>query len=77
MIAISSGMGSIGDNGGGWVPDRTSKAALSMAWSCLALEAKSRGVACVLLQPRLGEDADGRRRAPRSARKRASATCAR
>src|SRR6476646_2989986 len=26
-IAISSGMGSIGDNGGGWVPYRTSKAA--------------------------------------------------
>ena len=33
MIAISSGMGSIGDNGGGWVPYRTSKAALNMAWS--------------------------------------------
>ena len=34
MIAISSGMGSIGDNGGGWVPYRTSKAALNMAWNC-------------------------------------------
>jgi NAD(P)-dependent dehydrogenase (short-subunit alcohol dehydrogenase family) len=51
MIAISSGMGSIGDNGGGWVPYRTSKAALNMAWSNLALEAKSRGVACVLFSP--------------------------
>jgi NAD(P)-dependent dehydrogenase (short-subunit alcohol dehydrogenase family) len=51
MIAISSGMGSIGDNGGGWVPYRTSKAALNMAWSNLALEAKGRGVACVLLSP--------------------------
>jgi NAD(P)-dependent dehydrogenase (short-subunit alcohol dehydrogenase family) len=51
MIAISSGMGSIGDNGGGWVPYRTSKAALNMAWSCLALDAKSRGVTCVLLSP--------------------------
>jgi NAD(P)-dependent dehydrogenase (short-subunit alcohol dehydrogenase family) len=51
MIAISSGMGSIGDNGGGWVPYRTSKAALNMAWNCLALEARSRGVACVLLSP--------------------------
>ena len=51
MIAISSGMGSIGDNGGGWVPYRTSKAALNMAWSCLALEAKARGVACVLFSP--------------------------
>ena len=51
MVAISSGMGSIGDNGGGWVPYRTSKAALNMAWSCLALEAKPRGVACVLFSP--------------------------
>ena len=51
MIAISSGMGSIGDNGGGWVPYRTSKAALNMAWSCLALEAKSQGIACILLSP--------------------------
>jgi NAD(P)-dependent dehydrogenase (short-subunit alcohol dehydrogenase family) len=51
MIAISSGMGSIGDNGGGWIPYRTSKAALNMAWSNLALEAKPRGVACVLLSP--------------------------
>jgi NAD(P)-dependent dehydrogenase (short-subunit alcohol dehydrogenase family) len=51
MIAISSGMGSIGENGGGWIPYRTSKAALNMAWSCLALEAKPRGVACVLFSP--------------------------
>lgn len=51
MVAISSGMGSIGENGGGWVPYRTSKAALNMAWSCLALEAKSRGVAAVLFSP--------------------------
>jgi NAD(P)-dependent dehydrogenase (short-subunit alcohol dehydrogenase family) len=50
-IAISSGMGSIGDNGGGWVPYRTSKAALNMAWSCLALEAKPRGVTAVVLSP--------------------------
>jgi len=51
MIAISSGMGSIGDKGGGWVPYRTSKAALNMAWTSLALEGKSRGVPCVLLSP--------------------------
>jgi len=51
MIAISSGMGSIGDNGGGWVPYRTSKAALNMAWTSLALEARPRGVASVLLSP--------------------------
>jgi NAD(P)-dependent dehydrogenase (short-subunit alcohol dehydrogenase family) len=51
MIAISSGMGSIGDNGGGWVPYRTSKAALNMAWSSLAIEARNRGVSCVVLSP--------------------------
>jgi NAD(P)-dependent dehydrogenase (short-subunit alcohol dehydrogenase family) len=51
MVAISSGMGSIGDIGGGWVPYRTSKAALNMAWSALALEAKPRGIACVLFSP--------------------------
>ncbi|MFL6736085.1 MAG: SDR family oxidoreductase [Sphingomonas sp.] len=51
MIAISSGMASIGDNGGGWVPYRTSKAALNMAWNSLALEARAVGVTCVLLSP--------------------------
>jgi NAD(P)-dependent dehydrogenase (short-subunit alcohol dehydrogenase family) len=51
LIAISSGMGSIAENSGGWVPYRTSKAALNMAWSSLALEAKPRGVAVVALSP--------------------------
>ena len=51
MIAISSGMGSIAENGGGWVPYRTSKAALNMAWSSLALEARKHGVTCVVLSP--------------------------
>ena len=51
MVAISSGMGSIAENSGGWVPYRTSKAALNMAWSNLALEARPRGIACVLLSP--------------------------
>jgi len=50
-ICISSGMGSIGDNNGGWIPYRTSKAALNMAWSCLALEARRDGVAAVTLSP--------------------------
>ena len=51
MIAISSGMGSIGENGGGWIPYRTSKAALNMAWNSLALETRGRGIACILLSP--------------------------
>jgi NAD(P)-dependent dehydrogenase (short-subunit alcohol dehydrogenase family) len=51
MIAISSGMGSIAQNSGGWVPYRTSKAALNMAWTSLALDARAGGVACVLISP--------------------------
>ena len=51
MVAISSGMASIADNGGGWVPYRTSKAALNMAWSSLALQTRGRGVTCVVLSP--------------------------
>jgi NAD(P)-dependent dehydrogenase (short-subunit alcohol dehydrogenase family) len=51
MIALSSGMGSIAENSGGWVPYRTSKAALNMAWTSLALDARAREVACVLLSP--------------------------
>jgi NAD(P)-dependent dehydrogenase (short-subunit alcohol dehydrogenase family) len=51
MLAISSGMGSIADNSGGWVPYRTSKAALNMAWSSLALEARARGVTVLALSP--------------------------
>jgi len=51
MIAISSGMGSIAENGGGWVPYRTSKAALNMAWNSLAMDAKRSGVTVVALSP--------------------------
>jgi NAD(P)-dependent dehydrogenase (short-subunit alcohol dehydrogenase family) len=51
MIAISSGMGSISGNNGGWIPYRTSKSALNMAWSCLALEARGHGVPVVALSP--------------------------
>lgn len=51
LIAISSGMASIAENGGGWVPYRTSKAALNMAWSSLAIEARKQGVTAVVLSP--------------------------
>jgi len=51
MIAISSGMGSIAENGGGWVPYRTSKAALNMAWNSLAMDAKRSGVTVVAVSP--------------------------
>ena len=51
MVCISSGMASIEENNGGWIPYRTSKAALNMAWSCLALEARRDGVTAVALSP--------------------------
>lgn len=52
LIAITSKMGSIADNrSGGYVPYRSSKAALNMAWSSLALEARSTGVIAALLHP--------------------------
>ena len=51
MIALSSGMGSIAENSGGWVPYRTSKAALNMAWNSLAMDAKRSGVTVVALSP--------------------------
>lgn len=52
LIAVTSKMGSIADNrSGGYVPYRTSKAALNMAWSCLALETRSMGITCALLHP--------------------------
>ena len=52
LIAITSKMGSIADNrSGGYVPYRSSKATLNMAWSCLALETRSMGITCALLHP--------------------------
>lgn len=50
-VAISSGMGSITETSGGWLPYRTSKAALNMAWRSLALEATPLGVIAVMLSP--------------------------
>ena len=51
LIALSSGMGSIAESSGGYVPYRTSKAALNMAWNALAKEARPLGVAAALLDP--------------------------
>src|SRR5438874_2622245 len=51
-IAITSGMGSIGDNSsGGYVPYRTSKAALNMAWRSLAIDTRPLGVVTAVLNP--------------------------
>ena len=51
-VAITSGMGSIADNSsGGYVPYRTSKAALNMAWRSLALDTRRQGIVCAVLNP--------------------------
>jgi NAD(P)-dependent dehydrogenase (short-subunit alcohol dehydrogenase family) len=51
-VAITSGMGSIEDNtSGGYVPYRSSKAALNMAWRSLAIKTRRQGVICAVLNP--------------------------
>ncbi|MES2135566.1 MAG: SDR family oxidoreductase [Pseudomonadota bacterium] len=51
MVAITSGLGSIAESSGGYVPYRSSKAALNMAWRQLAFEAKPLGIAVAVLDP--------------------------
>jgi len=51
LIALTSGMGSIAESSGGYVPYRSSKAALNMAWHSLAIEAKRHGVVAAVLDP--------------------------
>ena len=51
LIALTSGMGSIGESSGGYMPYRSSKAALNMAWHSLAIEAKRLGVVAAVLDP--------------------------
>jgi NAD(P)-dependent dehydrogenase (short-subunit alcohol dehydrogenase family) len=51
LVALTSGMGSIGESSGGYVPYRSSKAALNMAWHALAIEARPRGVVAAVLDP--------------------------
>jgi len=51
LIALTSGMGSIAESSGGYVPYRSSKAGLNMAWHSLAIEAKRLGVVAAVLDP--------------------------
>lgn len=51
LVALTSGMGSIAESSGGYVPYRSSKAALNMAWHSLAIEAKRLGVVAAVLDP--------------------------
>jgi NAD(P)-dependent dehydrogenase (short-subunit alcohol dehydrogenase family) len=52
LIAISSKMGSIADNGsGGYLAYRTSKTALNSAWHNLAIDTRGRGLVAAVLHP--------------------------
>jgi len=52
LVAITSKMGSIADNGsGGYIAYRSSKAALNAAWRSLAIDVKPQGVAAAVLHP--------------------------
>lgn len=51
LVAISSRMGSIANNGGGSYAYRASKTALNMEWSCVARDVAAKGVTCAVLHP--------------------------
>jgi NAD(P)-dependent dehydrogenase (short-subunit alcohol dehydrogenase family) len=52
LIGLSSGMGSIGETSStGYVPYRTSKAALNMAWRALSVEFRPRGLIFATFDP--------------------------
>jgi NAD(P)-dependent dehydrogenase (short-subunit alcohol dehydrogenase family) len=51
IAAVTSGMGSISDTGGGSYAYRASKAALNMTFRNLAMDLKSRGVIAVVINP--------------------------
>jgi NAD(P)-dependent dehydrogenase (short-subunit alcohol dehydrogenase family) len=52
IVTITSGMGSLADNeSGGWIPYRSSKAAVNMVMRSAAIDLAPRGIACVLVNP--------------------------
>jgi NAD(P)-dependent dehydrogenase (short-subunit alcohol dehydrogenase family) len=51
MVAITSGLSSIAESSGGYVPYRSSKAALNMGWRQLAFETKRLGIIAAVLDP--------------------------
>lgn len=51
LIAITSGMGSTADTGGGYLAYRSSKAALNNAWRNLAIALRGDGIVCVVMSP--------------------------
>jgi NAD(P)-dependent dehydrogenase (short-subunit alcohol dehydrogenase family) len=52
MVTITSGMGSLADNtSGGFIPYRTSKAAVNMLMRSAAIDLRPRGITCVVVNP--------------------------
>lgn len=51
LIAVTSGMGSIAETGGGYLAYRASKAALNMVWATLAKDLAADGIVCVPMSP--------------------------
>lgn len=51
LAAVTSGMGSIAESGGGFYAYRASKAALNMSFHNLAIDLKSRGIISVVINP--------------------------
>lgn len=52
VVTITSGLGSLADNTtGGYIPYRTSKAAVNMLMRSAAIELKPRGITCVVVNP--------------------------
>lgn len=52
IVTITSGLGSLADNSsGGYIPYRTSKAAVNMLMRSAAIDLKARGVTCVVVNP--------------------------
>ena len=52
IVTITSGMGSLADNtSGGYIPYRTSKAAVNMLMRSAAIDLKPRGITCIVLNP--------------------------
>ncbi|QIL01522.1 SDR family oxidoreductase [Sphingomonas sinipercae] len=67
LVALSSGLGSIGESTGGYVPYRSSKAALNMAWHALAIEVKPRGLIAITVDPGWVKTRMGGKNAPTTA----------
>jgi NAD(P)-dependent dehydrogenase (short-subunit alcohol dehydrogenase family) len=52
IVTITSGMGSLADNtSGGYLPYRTSKAAVNMVMRCAAIDLARRHIICVVINP--------------------------